>query len=190
MSPLELAAAAFSALSVYFTIKRNLWLWPTGLIGTALYVVVFGMAKLYGSTALQVFFIVVQIYGWWFWARKDASGHEPPIANLGLRNSLMALIATVAVSLIVGFVVSHTTDAHAPIPDNLILGLSITAQILLSRKLMENWPFWIIVDVGSVALYASQGLLATAALYLLFLGMALWGWWEWRGAARRQDQPA
>ncbi|WGM38001.1 nicotinamide riboside transporter PnuC [Caulobacter sp. NIBR1757] len=183
MSPLEIAAAVFSALSVLFTVRRSLWLWPTGLIGTALYFVVFLQARLYGSAGLQVFFLVIQLYGWWWWARGKA-GEEPPIARLPRRAVLLTALAAVAAAGIAAWGLTAFTDARAAPADMLITTLSIAAQWLLSRKILENWLFWIAVDVLAIGVYASQGLALTAGLYGLFLAMACWGLWEWRRSLR------
>lgn len=186
MSPLEIAAAALSALSVLFTVRRSLWLWPTGLAGTALYLAVFIQARLYGSSALQVFFLVVQVYGWWWWASRRDDGSEKPIGRI----SPVATVALAVVSLLVGafaaVLLNRFTNAHAALPDACIASLSVAAQLLLSWKILENWLFWIAVDLLAVAVYSSQRLYLTAALYLLFLVMATWGLFDWRAALRKQ----
>lgn len=174
------------ALSVALTVKQNVWLFPVGIVGTVLYILVFARAHLYGSATLQVFFIVVQLYGWWFWTRRGPQGEARPIQRVGLVAAAAGMVGVGLVFAAVGYLIGRFTDAHAPIPDAMILGLSMAAQVLLSRKIMESWPFWLVVDVGSVALYGSQGLLATSALYALFLFMASWGWWEWERAARTE----
>src|SRR4051812_36529715 len=123
MSPLEIAAALLSALSVLFTIRRSLWLWPTGLIGTALYLVVFAQAHLYGSAVLQVFFLVVQVYGWWWWAAKREDGSEKPISRI----SRVATVAWAVISLLAGALVAvllnRFTNAHAALADACVASL-------------------------------------------------------------------
>ncbi|MFN3856702.1 MAG: nicotinamide riboside transporter PnuC [Caulobacter sp.] len=185
MTPLELAAAAFSALSVLFTVRRSLWLWPAGIVGTALYLVVFLQARLYGSVALQVFFLAIQLYGWWWWLRGDKGG-EPAIRRLSGRAMNRLLIVASLAIVAVAVALEKYTDAQAPRVDTAIMVLSICAQWLLSRKLLQNWWFWLGVDVLAVGHYGLQGLYVTAGLYALFLVMAGWGLWEWRRAFKAQ----
>lgn len=185
MSPIELAAAGLTLLSVVLTVRRSLWLWPTGIVGTLLYGWVFFGAKLYFSTGLQVFFLVVQVYGWWFWMRGD-KGDEPPIAMLGWPRAWGLLLLTAGASAGLGWLAGQVSDAHASIPDAALTGLSVVAQMLLSRKVLENWLLWIVTDVIAIGVYAGQSLAATAVLYMVLLGMACWGLWEWRRNFRAQ----
>lgn len=183
MSPIELVAAALILLSVGLTVRRNLWLWPVGIVGTLLYGWVFLQAKLYFSTGLQVFFLIVQVYGWIYWA-KGKDGAEPPIVAMGWSRAAIVLAATAAAAGGLGWLAGQVTDAQASTFDAMLTGLSVVAQILLSRKVLENWLFWIITDILSIGVYASQGLYPTAALYVVLLVLATWGLWEWQRARR------
>jgi len=183
MGPLEIAAAALIAASVLLTVRRSLWLWPTGIAGTALYLVLFAAERLYFSAALQAFFLVVQGYGWWWWSARG-HGRERPITALALRRTAVIFATVVPTCAVVGLAAGALSDAAWPLPDALIAGLSVVAQVLLSRKILENWLFWISVDVLAVGVYAAQGLVATAALYAGLLAMATWGWFAWRRAWR------
>jgi len=183
MSAIEIAAAGLILLSVFLTVRRSLWLWPVGIVGTLLYAWVFLAAKLYFSTGLQVFFLAVQLYGWWFWLRGDR-GEEPPIRALGWARAWILLTVTAAAAAPLGWLAGQVTDASASIPDAALTGLSVVAQVLLSRKVLENWLFWIVTDVIAVGAYAGQALYPTAGLYMVLLAMACWGLWEWRANFR------
>ena len=182
-----MAAAAFMAVSVILTIRRSLWLWPTGLIGTVLFLVVFATARLYASAGLQVFFIAMQVYGWWYWARGPRQAGGVPIRSLGLRRLALVAGATVLAWGGLALALAAWTDARATTADAGIAALSVTAQLLLSRKILESWLFWIAVDVLAVGHYLSQGLHWTAGLYALFLVLASLGLREWLVAYRRQE---
>lgn len=189
MSPLEIAATAFTAACVILGVKQSLWQFPTGLVGTGLFFFVFWNGQLYSSAALQIFFLVVQVYGWWFWLR-GTKGHRPPIRSTnplivaGFCALALALAAAVAWGL------STWTNAKMALLDACIFGLSVVAQFLLDRKRIENWPVWIAINILSIWVYANQKLWTPTALYVFFFFNAFWGWWEWRKAMRKQLQSA
>jgi nicotinamide mononucleotide transporter len=179
MQPLEIAATIFTLICVVLAVKRSLWQFPFGVVGTGLFFfVVFGQ-QLYANAALQLFFLGVQFYGWWYWLRGD-QGHRPPIRSAGLPKVALLCAAALALAWGAASLLERLTDASMPLPDAAVFGLSVVAQFLLDRKRIENWPVWAIVNVLSVWLYASQGLWLFTALYVFFFFNAFWGWWEWR----------
>lgn len=183
MSPIELTAATFGLVNLVLIARRTIWNYPFGIVTVCLYFVVFLDAKLYSAAALQVFFLGAQLYGWWYW-RKSTDGSTPvPVRPLSPRGRVMALASGTAITIILGLTMSRLTDAAAPWWDAANAGWSMTAQILTDRRHVESWPLWIGVNILSVWLYASQGLLATAGLYAIFLCIACWGWDQWRRAA-------
>ena len=141
----------------------------------------FAQARLYSSAGLQVFFTVIQFYGWWYWLR-GVKGGPPELTRLGAPLTLLATLATIAASLAAGWQIGRMTNAASAMADASITGLSILAQFLLDRKKFENWYVWALVDALSVATYYGQGLLLTAALYAVLLGLVVLGWFEWRKA--------
>jgi nicotinamide mononucleotide transporter len=177
--PLEIAATAFTLACVILAVKRSLWQFPFGIVGTGLGFFVFWGAQLYSSAALQPVFIAVQIYGWWYWLKGDAS-RRPPIKSTSPWLVAAACLAALGLAAAAAFSLQTMTDANMPMADAAIFALSIVAQVLLSRKRIENWPVWIGVNAISVYVYASQALWLYAALYAFFFFNAFWGWWEWR----------
>jgi nicotinamide mononucleotide transporter len=154
-----------------------------------LYLFVFWDAKLYSDALLQIFFFVLNVYGLANWLRSRREAGEVVVAVLSGRERALWLAGTIAASLAWGWVMMRFTDAAAPVWDALIAGMSVSAQLLLARRRLENWILWIAVDLIAIPLYWSRGLGPTALLYVLFLGLAvagLMGWWRAyrRGAAR------
>jgi nicotinamide mononucleotide transporter len=148
----------------------------------SLYFVVFAEAKLYSDALLQVFFFVVQLYGWRNWLRAKAEKGEVPVGSMTARERIVWAAATLAASLVWGFGMARFTDAAAPIVDAGVAGFSISAQILMARRKVENWVVWIGVDLVAIWLYSSRGLNWTAGLYALFLILCLIGLRDWRRA--------
>ena len=182
MSPLEVFAAAIGIVNIVLIARRTLWNYPFGVAMVACYAVVFWQQQLYATAALQLFFLASQLYGWWYWRQSGADG-PVPVRRLGRTGRLATLAAGVLGTLAVGLALARSTSDPAPWPDAANFAWSMVAQVLTDRRHVESWPLWVAIDIGSVWLYASQGLLVTAALYAVFLCIACWGWSEWSRAA-------
>jgi nicotinamide mononucleotide transporter len=183
MATLEILATVATVAFVLLAIKRSIWQYPAGILGTILFFFVFLDAKLYSSTALQMLFLAVQAYGWWYWLRGHKGGRPditsiPPALVGGL--CVGALVFAAALSA----VLSASTDAQMAFSDAAIFSLSAVAQFLLGRKIIEHWFIWMAVNSLAVFVYASQELWVTTALYVGLFASAFWGYWEWRGELR------
>jgi nicotinamide mononucleotide transporter len=184
MQSLEIAATIFTLICVILSVKRSLWQFPSGVVGTALFFFVVWEQRLYANAALQVFFLGVQFYGWWYWMRGD-KGARPPIRSTNWQVVLALCLIGLALAGLGAWALETFTDASMPLYDAAVFGLSVVAQFLLGRKRIETWPMWVVVNVLSVWLYASQGLWLFTALYVFFFFNAFWGWWEWRQEMNR-----
>ena len=186
MNPLEWMAAGLGVVNVALVVRRSVWNYPFGLAMVSLYFFVFFEARLYSDALLQIFFFVVQLYGWRNWLRAKRASGEVPVATLGWRERAFWVLGTAAFSLAWGLGMARFTDAAAPLIDAAIAGTSVAAQILMARRRIENWVLWILVDAVAIGLYASRGLAPTAWLYGLFLLLSVAGLIDWRRALRRQ----
>jgi nicotinamide mononucleotide transporter len=182
MSELEWIAAALGVVNVALVVRRSVWNYPFGLAMVALYFFVFYEARLYSDALLQIFFFVVQLYGWVNWVRATTASGDVPVGWMTGRERLLWSAGTVAASLVWGLGMARYTNAAAPIIDAFIAGFSISAQILMARRRIENWVLWILVDIVAVGLYFSRHLYPTSALYLLFLLLSIAGLIGWRRA--------
>jgi nicotinamide mononucleotide transporter len=191
MDALEWVAAGLGLVNVALVVKRSVWNYPFGLAMVALYLFVFFEAKLYSDALLQIFFFVVQIYGWrnWVLAKRAAAG-DIPVLVLTLRARLAWIAGIAAASTIWGLGMARYTDAAAPLVDAAVAGMSIAAQILMAQRRIENWVLWILVDAVAIGLYASRGLYATGGLYAIFLLLSVAGLVGWRRALRKQARAA
>lgn len=181
--PLEIAATALTLVCVVLAVKRSLWQFPTGILGTGLGFFVFWKSGLISSAILQPVFIAVQVYGWWFWMRGDQS-KAPPIRTTPITILAGLCVLAIVIAMAGASTLETYAGAQMALPDAIILSLSILAQVLLSLKRIENWPVWIVINVISVWVYASQQLWLYAGLYTILFFNAFWGWWEWRKELR------
>lgn len=189
MSALEVLANLFTVLSVVLTVHLKKSLYPVGIVATVLFFFVFRDARLYASAGLQVWFTLIQLYGWWFWLRGDR-GREPPIGDWSWRVIGLLALAAATLTAVLSFALYRFTDAQTPVGDTAILSLSVLAQFLLDRKQMKNWIVWGVVDALSIAVYANQKLWLTAIVYAVLLANVVYGWLTWRNALRRQAAAA
>lgn len=184
MSPLELLAAALILVNVVLVARRSVWNYAFAIAGVTLYAWVFYAARLYSDMALQGFFLVVNVYGWRHWSRAIAAVGEVRVGRLSNPARAGWLGGIVAATLGWGSAMHRFTDAVLPFVDAGIAMASIAAQILLSRQRLENWWLWIAVDLVAIGVYAARGLTATALLYMLLLGVSIWGLRDWHRAER------
>jgi len=186
MSVLEAIAALFGLVNIILIVRRSVWNFPAALIMVSLTGVVLWDARLYSDAGLQIFFFIVNLLGWVLWHRHKGAQGEVKIDRLGLFGQL-AWVA-MALALIWGwgrFMATHS-NASFPFWDASIAVLSICAQIMMTRRYINNWHWWIVINILSIGLYWQKELYWFTGLYVVFLGMAIWGLVVWREAEADQ----
>lgn len=190
MNPLEAAAMGLGLANLVLLVRRSVWNFPFGMAMVACLGVVLVEARLYSEAGLQVFFFVVQGWGWWLWARAARRGADSestvPVGWMDWPARGAWAVATLVLSLSLGWVMHRFTNAAMPFADSAVTGASIAAQFLLSYRRIENWILWIAIDVVSVGLFVIRGLHLTAALYTAFLVLSMLGLREWMRSGERQ----
>lgn len=190
MNPLEGVAALLGLVNVALVVRRSLWNYPFGIVMVLLYGVVFYEARLYSDALLQVFFLVIQLYGWWYWARSGRIDGGVAVGRLAVSARLLWIAGTVVAALAWGSLMARFTGAAAPFTDAAVAGTSVAAQILQSRRKVESWVLWIAVDIVAIGLFWSRGLHATGALYAVFLVMSVAGLIGWARTLRHKTAAA
>ncbi len=179
MGGTEIAAALLGVINVVLVVRRSTWNYPFGIASVALYFFVFAHAKLYSDALLQIFFVVIQVYGWWAWYHAEHVQHGVVVKWMSWRERWPWIAGTLVAVLIWGTGMARLTDAAAPYVDATTAGLSVTAQILQSLRRVESWILWICVDVIALGLFTWRGLFVTTGLYGIFLILAVMGLFEW-----------
>jgi nicotinamide mononucleotide transporter len=177
---LEALAAGLLLANVWLVARRSLWNYAFGIAAVALYAAVFLEARLYAAFGLQFLFAGLNVYGLVNWRRAEAEAGEVTVGQLSGPERIGTLMATLKLGVLVGLLLWWTTDAALPFWDAGNTALALTAQYWQARRRVETWPLWCLVNIGSVGLYATQGLWFTAAVYAVLLLVALYGWREWR----------
>ena len=181
---LEILAFGLSLAMVAANMRVKVVGWPLAIASSLLYALLFADSKLYGEASLQFFFVAVSVWGWWQWQRGTApEGGALQVRWLSQRQRLTALVATLAAWPLLGMLLARATDSDVPYFDALPTVASITGQLLLGRKFVENWAVWLAVNLVSVLLFAYKGLWLTSLLYALFAVLSVWGWRAWKQRA-------
>lgn len=179
-SPLEVVGFVATLLNVGLLAKNRVAGWPVGLVAVAAYAVVFFEVRLYADTLLQGFFFVTGMLGWRDWQYGGAQRTPLPITRLSARGWMLTVLAIAATGALVGGAFHAFTDAAKPFLDSALLGASVVGQLLLVRRVLDNWLVWIAADVLYVPLYLSRDLPLTALLYAALALLALKGYLDWK----------
>jgi len=179
-SLLETSGVITGILCVYLAAKNKIWSWPLAIISVLIYVVIFTEARLYADAGLQIYFLIMNIYGWYFWSRKPDQQPKVPVIHISLKESILSLIAVMAFTIALGTFLYKGTDASFPYLDSFCTACSLVAQLLLARKIIENWLIWIFVDIIYVGIYISKDLHLTAGMYALYVIIATIGYLDWK----------
>lgn len=181
---LEVIAFALALGCVVLNVLEIHWAWPLAIAASLLYGWLFFVSRLYGDVAVQSFFVLSSLWGWYQWLfgrREDAGGAEAPlrIARLGGARLAVVGLLWLAAWPALGLLLARFTDTDVPYFNAFPTIGSFIGQILLALKFVETWPVWLIVNAVSVALYGSKSLWLTALLYVLFGALAVAGWRRW-----------
>jgi nicotinamide mononucleotide transporter len=188
---LELIAIAFGILSVWFSKKENILVYPTGLINTIIYVYLSFDADLFGEALANFYYTIMSIYGWYNWARKDQFQKRVVNITFSSRQQWVQqlLFFLIMYAVLYGSLVS-VKEAFAPgaIPwaDALATASAFTAMWLMTQKKVEGWIWWIITNIVSIPLYYVKDLKFTSGYYFILLVLAVAGWIEWSSRAKKR----
>jgi nicotinamide mononucleotide transporter len=182
VSRLELFAAAVGAVSVWLSVRQSIWSWPTAIVNVVLYALVFYDAKLYADMGLQVIYAVLSLYGWYQWLYGGEGRSALRVTRTSRALGVVLALIALAGSVALGTLLRQATDAALPFMDSFLSSTSLVAQWMMTKKKVENWLIWILVDVLYVGMFIFKHLYLTAGLYAVFLALAVKGYLEWRSA--------
>lgn len=179
---LQLVGIALGLLYLWLEYKADIRLWVVGLIMPCVHGALYFKAGLYADCSMQVYYILAGLYGWLVWknAPRKSKSEELPIRHtpLGWLPTLIGVYAVAHLALYLLLV--HFTDSTVPFWDALTTALSMVAMWLLSRKVVEQWILWGVVDLITVGLYLYKGIPFTAGLYALYTVLAVAGYLRWK----------
>ena len=172
---------------VWLAARESLWNFPIAIFSCSLYILVYYRSGLYSDSLLQVMFIALSVYGWYEWLYGGRGNTELPVSRTRQWEWAVCVGFIVAFTTGFGYYLAHNTDATVPYWDSFTTAGSLAAQYLMMRKRLENWWLWIMVDIIYVPVLWYKQLYPTSALYALYLGLATYGYIQWRRQLRKED---
>jgi nicotinamide mononucleotide transporter len=190
---IEVFGAVIGIIYVFLEIRQNIWLWPVGILTSAVYIWVFFTGKIYADMSLQVYYLAISIFGWYWWVKGagqkkegenggkgEGATKELRVTRLKLRTGIILTLVFVLLYIVMWIILTRLTDSPVPVRDSFITSLSIVATWMLARKIYEHWYLWIVVNFVSVILFLTRGLYPTVILYLVYCIMSFAGLIAWK----------
>ncbi|MBS9766313.1 MAG: nicotinamide riboside transporter PnuC [Flavobacteriaceae bacterium] len=179
---LEIIAVFFGFLSVWFSKKNNIWVYPTGMVSTLIFVYLLLKWGLLGDMMINGYYFIMSIYGWYIWTRKVDTTHHTPISYTTLTEikiSVAIFISTLLFVFVIYQLFDKWTNWTAYV-DTITTAIFFVGMWLMAKRKVENWIYWIIGDIISVPLYFYKGLTFTSFQYLIFTILAVQGYISWK----------
>ncbi len=190
MTWLEAVAVFFGIASVFYSIKKNILVFPSGMISTLIYVYICLKYKLYADMGINAYYFGMSIYGWYLWSRPAGGRVVLPVTWLSQKGLLKAILLFLASYAALYYTLANFTDSDVPYWDSFTTSSAFVGMWLMAKKKVENWIAWIITDLVSIPLYLYKGLLLTSFQFLFFTVLAVIGLVQWMKTVKKHEQPA
>ena len=188
---LELIAMLLSLAYVILAAKGSLWCWPAAFISTALYTIIFYDVLLLMDSALNAYYLLMAVYGYWQWSKntgnKQGVSTDLSIVSWSLTWHIKVCLGLAVVAATLGYVMANFTPAAFPYLDTFTTVYAIFATYLVAQKVLENWLYWIVIDLVSIYLYIEKGLIPTTVLFIIFVVVACYGYVKWSKSLTNQQ---
>jgi nicotinamide mononucleotide transporter len=188
MTWLEAVAVFFGIASVIYSIKKNILVFPTGMVSTLIYVYICLQYKLYADMGINAYYFAMSVYGWYLWSRPPGEKEELPVTWLNKKGIIQSILLLIGSYAVLYFVLANFTDSDVPYWDSFTTASAFVGMWLMAKKKVENWIAWIITDIVSVPLYFYKGLTLTSFQFLFFTILATIGLIEWIKAAKKENK--
>ncbi|MAD47414.1 MAG: nicotinamide mononucleotide transporter [Oceanospirillaceae bacterium] len=191
MSIWEIIAVALGIAYLLLAMKQNILCWYAAFFSTIIFIWLFWDVSLLMDSALNVYYLIMAVYGWWQW-RRGVTQPELPISVWSARRHLLVIAGVIAASLVSGWLLSHYTSAAYPYWDSFTSWGAVVTTYMVARKVLENWLYWIVIDTIAGILYFNKELYLTSALMVVYVILVIIGWFRWLPqykAQNRHDNP-
>ncbi len=178
---LQIVGTLLGLLYLWLEYKANIWVWIVGAIMPMVHGMLYLQSGIYADAAMQLYYVAAGIYGLFVWLRGEKRSEKRVDIQHTPKKWIFSLVAVyVVLHISLYFLLTEFTDSRVPLFDSMSTALSIVAMWMLSRKLVEQWLVWLVVDMISVGLYLYKGIPITAMLYMLYCALAVAGYMRWR----------
>ncbi|WP_323846267.1 nicotinamide riboside transporter PnuC [Microbulbifer magnicolonia] len=187
MSLWEITAVILALAYLLLAMKEKISCWYAALASTLIYLFLFWDVSLLMESALQVFYLLMAVYGWWQWRHSRGEQQDLKIHRWPLRTHLLVFAGVGALTMVFGYLLESSTGAALPYLDSFTTWGAVVTTYMVTRKVLENWLYWIVVDGISIYLYLDRELYLTALLFVLYVIIVIVGFFQWRAIYRREQ---
>lgn len=181
LSLAEILAVILAIAYIVLAVQESLWCWPAAFLSTAIYTWLFWEVSLLMESVLNLYYMAMAVYGYYLWRYRHSDETDTkPIVSWSFRHHLWLIGLCTLISLIVGFIMANYTPAHYPWLDAATTVFAMACTWLVAQKVLENWLYWIVIDIASIYLYLNKGLMLTSALFLIYIVLAVVGYLRWQ----------
>lgn len=186
MSGWEAIAVALSVAYLLLAMRQNNWCWYAAFFSTAIFAFLFWDVRLLMDSALHIYYLVMAVYGWWSW-RKGATAKPLQISWWSWKTHVLVIGGVVLMSFVSGYLLTEHTDAALPYWDSFTTWGAVVTTLMVTRKVIENWIYWLVVDGVALVIYIDRELYLTALLMAIYLVIVVFGWFQWLAQYRQQQ---
>ena len=185
---IEGLAVSTGLASVWFSVKERIWVYPIGLISVSIYVYLSFIYGIYADMGINIYYVLMSIYGWYRWLQPSESGAAKEITRNSGKEWLLSIVLFLLSWVILFVILQRFTDSEIPLWDSLTTSLAIVGMWLMAEKKVEHWLFWIATDLLSIPLYYYKDLLLTSGQFFVFTILAVIGWLQWNKSLSNRNQ--
>lgn len=182
MTAWESIAVVLAVAYLLLAMKANVWCWAAAFSSTAIYTVLFWQVSLLMESVLNIYYMAMALYGYWLWTQGGNQQQGLNVTTWPLATHIKLIAVTALVSVCVGHGMATYTQAAFPYLDAATTCFAVMTTYLVAKKVLENWLYWVVIDIVSIYLYINKGLMLTSLLFVLYVGMAVVGYFLWRNS--------
>ncbi|WP_240778912.1 nicotinamide riboside transporter PnuC [Shewanella sp. SNU WT4] len=189
MNGWEALAVLLAMAYLILAMRQSIWCWPAALASTAIYTLLFWKVSLLMESVLNVYYMAMAVYGFWLWKNGGEGGQGQQLVSWSVKRHLGIIAVTGMVSVLVGYLMANYTHASMAYLDAATTCFAVMTTVLVAKKVVENWLYWVVIDLVSIYLYLSKGMILTSGLFVLYVGLAMSGYWLWRKQLALDSEP-
>ncbi|GGI84505.1 nicotinamide riboside transporter PnuC [Shewanella gelidii] len=176
----ESVAVILALAYLVLAMRQNIWCWAAAFFSTAIYTLLFWKVSLLMESVLNVYYMAMAVYGYRLWKGGGQQNSALQVESWGMKTHLILICVTTLVAFILGWLMATYTEASFPYLDAATSCFAVMTTYLVAKKVLENWLYWVVIDLVSIYLYMSKGLMLTSVLFVFYVGLAVWGYFMWR----------
>lgn len=173
-------AVLLSLSYLFLAMRQSLWCWPAAFLSTLIYAILFFDASLLMDSALNAYYLIMAVYGWYAWKHGKKGNEEREISSWGVVKNVKIIGMLIAVSLLFGYLMATYTRADFAYLDSATTVFAVFTTYMLAQKILENWLYWIVIDTVSIYIYIQKAFYLTAVLFFLYTVLAAFGFYQWK----------